>query len=251
MRELGFLLVAEQQRLSGMFVDRHKAFRRSVLPQAIQEFQAAVHSAPWRMGPRYRRALMSQAQEIAKSHVLPWLSMEQGEAEQEYRQVTRRYARMGNDFLRKLAEAGIPELGRMPHALDAEAGFQIRSRFAFLDLVEVASPASPLRWLADLVLGLAGAREVIERDAEEFLAHLLEINSTRVQSDILGRVQESRGRLEVEIRKLLHEVSRIAEQALAHARSAQIAGASAVESALARLDRLEHEIRESRPSSTG
>ncbi len=37
-------------------------------------------------------------------------------------------------------------------------------------------------------------------------------SGTRVQSDVLNRVQESRGKVETEIRKLLHEVSRIAEQ---------------------------------------
>src|SRR5208282_3275014 len=145
------------------------------------------------------------------------------------------------------AQAGIPELARMPHALDPETGFRIRSAFSFLDLVEVAQPASPLRWLADLMLGLVGAYAVIERDAREFLARLLESNTTRVQSDILNRVQESRSRLEVQIRKLLHEVSRIAEQALTRARTAQAAGASAVEAELARLNRLEREIRDVRP----
>lgn len=84
----------------------------------------------------------------------------------------------------------------------------------------------------------------MERDAQEFLARLLEINSTRVQSDILNRVQESRIR-EVEIRKLLHEVSRIAQQALTHARTAQAAGASAGHAARIRLDHLEREIRDS------
>jgi hypothetical protein len=44
--------------------------------------------------------------------------------------------------------------------------------------------------------------------------HLLEVNSSRVQNDALNRIQESRDRLEVEIRKLLHEISRIAEQAV-------------------------------------
>jgi hypothetical protein len=56
---------------------------------------------------------------------------------------------------------------------------------------------------------------------------------------LLNRVQESRNRLEVEIRKFLHEISRVAVEALAHAREARAAGAAAVESALARLDRLE------------
>ncbi len=201
------------------------------------------------MGPAYRRALTSLAQEIAKRHVLPWLSVEQKEAEREYTSVTRRFVQMGNDFLQKLAEGGITELGRMPHALDPETGFRASSRFSFLDLIEAAQPASPLRWIADIVLGFVGAQKAIQRDAAEFLEHLMETNSARVQSDILNRVQESRARLEVEIRKLLHEVTRIAEQALAHAKFAQTTGATFVQSELARLARLEQEIRDSRIAS--
>ena len=87
---------------------------------------------------------------------------------------------MGNEFLRKLAGAGIPELARMPHALDAETGFRVRSKFSFMDFIEVAQPASPLRWVADLLLGLVGARRLIQNDGFEFLDHLLETNSTRV-----------------------------------------------------------------------
>ena len=186
---------------------------------------------------------MSEAQEVARRHVLPWLQTEQVEAEKEYREVARRFVQAGNDFLKKLAEAGVREIARMPHALDPEAGFRIRSRFTFHDLIEIAQPASPLRWVADLILGLAQAHVVIDDDARQFLTRLLETNCTRVQSDILDRVQESRSRLEVEIRKLLHEIRRIAEQALRRSRAAQAEGAPAVEAARARLERLEHEIR--------
>jgi hypothetical protein len=49
--------------------------------------------------------------------------------------------------------------------------------------------------------------------------------------------------LEVEIRKLLHEIRRIAEQALTRARAARAEGASAVQAALVRLNGLEDEIR--------
>jgi biopolymer transport protein ExbB/TolQ len=112
-----------------------------------------------------------------------------------------------------------------------------------LDFVEVAQPASPLRWLADLILTLVGARGVIKSDARRFLTRLLEFNSTRVQSDILNRVQESRARLETEIRKLLHEVSRIAEQALARAKKVREEGAPAVEAELRRLASLEQKVR--------
>ena len=67
-------------------------------------------------------------------------------------------------------------------------------------------------------------------------------------SVIFNRVEESRSRLEFEIRRLLHEISRVAEQALTRARSARAAGTEAVRGALARLDEVESEIRDSRPT---
>ncbi len=242
MRELSFLFMAEQQRLSDLFVDRHKAFFACALPQASQEFQDAAQSVVVAFGPSYRRRVMKMAQDIAHRHVLPWLRPEQEDAEREYQRVALRFVEMGNDFLQKLASAGIPELARMPHALDPETGFRVRSTFTFLDFIEVAQPASPLRWLADVILPLVGGRNLIRKNGQEFLVRLLETNSTRVQSDILNRVQESRARLEVEIRKLLHEVSRIAEQALMRARMVKEEGEPAIEAELSRLDHLEHEV---------
>ena len=243
MRELGYLFMAEQHHLSDTLLHRHKAFLASLSPRANQEFDQALQAVSRGIGPAHRRRVMREAQEVARRHVLPWLQTEQVEAEKEYREVAHRFVQMGNDFLKKLAEAGIREIARLPHALDPEAGFRIRSRFTFHDLIEIAQPASPLRWMADLILSLVGAHGVIENDARQFLSHLLETNCTRVQSDILERVQESRSRLEVEIRKLLHEIRRIAEQALARARAARAEGASAVQAARAGLERLEHEIR--------
>jgi GTP-binding protein EngB required for normal cell division/polyhydroxyalkanoate synthesis regulator phasin len=243
MRELAYLFMAEQQHLSDMFVDRHKVFLARIMPQAGREFDVVLQSISWRLGPSYRRGTFREAQELARRHVVPWLKPEQEEAEKEYRRVALRFVEMANEFLQKLANAGIPELARMPHALDPESGFRARSEFTFLDFIEVAQPASPLRWLADLFLGLVGARKIIANDARRFLTRLLEFNSTRVQSDILNRVQESRGKLEAEIRKLLHEVTRIAEQALARARRVREEGAPAVQAALRRLDSLEQEVR--------
>jgi predicted GTPase len=241
MRELRFLFMAEQQHISDLFVDRHKAFLASVFPRAKKEFEQVILSLPYGLGPRYRRRMMKEAQEIAKRYVLPWLRPEQEEAERQYRQVSPRFVGMGNAFLKKLAEGGIPELARMPHALDPEIGFRVRSRFTFADFIQVAQPVSPLRWLADVFLSFIGALFFINNDGREFLVTLLEVNSTRVQSDILNRIQESHGQLEVEIRKLLHEVSRVAEQALVNARRIREEGAAAVEAARERLRTLERE----------
>jgi hypothetical protein len=48
--------------------------------------------------------------------------------------------------------------------------------------------------------------------------------------------------LEVEIRKLLHEINRIAEQALDRARKVKEEGLPAVQSAIERLNRLERDV---------
>jgi hypothetical protein len=130
----------------------------------------------------------------------------------------------------------------MPHAPDPEKGFRVRSTFIFEDFIGTAQPPSPLRWLADIILPLVGARKIITNEGREFLHHLLEINSARVQNDVLNRIQDSRGRLEAEIRNLLHEISRIAEQALDRARRVKEEGAPAVQSAIERLSRLERDV---------
>jgi predicted GTPase len=242
MRELNFLFMAEQQRISDLLVERHQRFFRSSWTESETEFNHELSAVNIGFGPHYRRRLMQLAQEVSRRKVTPWLRLEQEEGERQYRGVAIRFTEMGNSFLKKLADAGLNELTRMPHALDPEKGFRVRSRFTFLSFIEIAQPASPLRWLADVFLPFVGRRRVIVNHAREFLRHLLAVNCARVQNDILQRIQESRGHLEVEIRKLLHEISRIAEQALQRARKVKEEGAPAVQSALERLNRLERQV---------
>jgi hypothetical protein len=242
MRELGYLLMGEQHRLSDFFRGRRKAFLAAALPKATQEFEDFLHSAPRILGSAHRRYVMHEAQAISRRDVVPWLQTEQEEGERRYRAVGRRFAQMGNDFLTRLAETGVPELGRMLHVLDAEAGFRVRSEFRFREFIEIAQPSSPLRKFADVCLGFIGLCNWIDNDARWFLGWLFEVNSSRVQNDVLNRIEESRNRLEAEIRTLLHEVSRIAEQSLARAKHAKDEGATAVKAALWRLARLEKNI---------
>lgn len=244
MRELGFLFMAEQHRLSDLFVDRHNQFVRSAWAESEAEFHKMLESVRVAFGPTYRRRIMHIAQEISRRKVMPWLKPEQEEGERQYRAVAVRFVEMGNNFLRKLADAGLNELTRMPHALDPEKGFRIRSSFIFEDFIGTAKPPSPLRLLADVLLPLVGAKKVIANDSREFLRHLLEVNSSRVQNDVLNRIQGSRDRLEVEIRKLLHEISRVAEQALERARKVKEDGTPAVKSAIERLNRIEQDVSE-------
>lgn len=239
MRELGFLFMAEQHRISDLFGDRHKQFFSSAWAECEAEFDKDILSVPRGFGPHYRQCIMHLAQQISRRRILPWLKPEQEEGERQYKAVALRFVEMGNSFLKKLADSGLGELARMPHALDSEKGLRVRSKFIFEDFIGIAEPVSPLRWLADVFLLFAGAHKAIENEAREFLRHLLEVNSARVQNDVLNRIQESRERLEVEIRRLLHEVSRVAEQALDRARAVKEEGTPAVQSAIERLSRLE------------
>ncbi|MGC2161190.1 MAG: hypothetical protein WA634_04715, partial [Silvibacterium sp.] len=243
LRDVSYLFMAEEHHLSDMFLAQRKQFLATAGPKVDAEFERELKTLPRHYGPKFRRDAFHLAQVVAERHIRPWLEAEQAAAEQEYRKVDSRFVSIGNDFLKKLAESGVPEFMCMPNALDSNQGFRVRSRFTFEQLLHVALPSSPLRYLADVFLGIVQAYGVIEKQAWEFLAHLMEMNSTRVQSDVVNRVQESRGQLEVEIRKLLHEVTRVAERALERARAAKAEGAAAVDDALARLERAERALR--------
>jgi Dynamin family len=243
LRDVSYLFMAEEHHLSDMFLAQRKRFLASMMPKVGAEFGDELKALPRRYGPAFRRTAFHVAQEISERNLRPWLETEQAAAEQEYRRVAARFVNIGNDFLKKLAESGVPEFTRIPNALDSDRGFRVPSRFTFERSLHIALPASPLRYVADVFLGIVQAYSVIENEARAFLAHLMDMNSIRVQSDVINRVQESRGLLQVEIRKLLHDVTRIAEHALERARTAKSEGASAVQSALARLDSIEGSLR--------
>lgn len=242
--DLTYLFMAEQRRLSESFADRRKAFLRDTLPNAAAELRQGAARLPRSSGPAYRHATMALAQDIARLHLLPWLSAEQAHAETAFRRTAQRFIDIGNDFLSKLAASGISELADMPDALDADGSLRAKSHFYFNQMIRIAQPASPFRHLADLILGVVGSYGPIQRDADRFFEELLEVNSTRVQSDVNDRVTESRQKLESEIRILLREVRGAAQRALTHAREAHKQGKAAVEGILGRLSDFEQEARQ-------
>ena len=92
MRELGYLLMGEQHRLSDFFLDRRKSFLLAVMPKVTTEFEAFLRSAPRTLGSSHRRRATSKALEIAQREIVPWLRGEQEEGERQYREVDRRFA---------------------------------------------------------------------------------------------------------------------------------------------------------------
>ncbi len=237
MWDLGVLLSAEQQRLSAIFGERRNTFLKLAQANAQKELVRQLPSVPHRHnGPAFRRSLNHLAQEIACAQLIPWLASEAEFAGEEFRNTANRFVELANDFLHRLGETDVPGLEELPEDLVSDQGLTARSQFQFHVIERVAAPASPLLFLADLVLAAVGLRGMIVRDAREFLDQLFEVNSSRVQSDVDERVRGSRKKLEADIKDSLQDSSAIADRALRRARSAQSAGASGVQAALARLD---------------
>jgi hypothetical protein len=242
LNDLGFLFSGEQQRLSKMFGDRRDSFLKSVRATAHEELKSALASLPRTSGPRYRRSAMRAAQDIIRRHTMPWLEVEQQNAEKAYCQITKRFTELANDFLVSARNLGSADMAYLPQGLESEQDFRVRSEFRFYEYLELVSPASPVRYAADLILGILWAHRVIAAEAHEFLDRLLETNSERVRNDLENRVTESRRRLEAEIRALLRELSAVSERALARARTAHAAGTAAVAASLQELANIEVEL---------
>ncbi len=240
--DLGYLFSGEQHRLSKTFGDYRDVFLKSVRKVAHSELCQALKSLPRTGGPRYRRLAMQAAQDVARNQTMPWLEGEKARGEEAYRKIAKRFTDLTTDFLSKTRGTGASELAYLPKELDAEQAFRTDSDFKFYDFLVLANPASPVRYVADLALGAVRAHSVIDAEAQEFLDLLLETNSERVRNDLEERVAKSRHSLEAEIRAVLHELSAVAERALARARAAHAVGAPSVELSLKRLAGIEAEL---------
>jgi GTP-binding protein EngB required for normal cell division len=242
-RDLGVLLSAQQQRLSGVFGERRDAFLKQGQIRAHTNLTERLSAlARSQNGPAYRRNANHVAQEIAREQLAPWLEGEAEFAEEKFGKISKRFVELANELLHRLGEMDVPGLEELPDDLGREQSLGAQSHFYFHVMENVAAPASPLLLISDLVLGALGYRSVIDRDAQEFLDQLLEVNSSRVQSDVDDSVRENRKNLETEIKRVLREASTIADRALARARTVQAAGAPGIQGALVRLESIEREV---------
>jgi len=186
MRELNFLFMAEQQRISDLFVEA-----QAVFPFRWTESEANLVRSyrPYpRLWPHYRRRLMRLARRFVRKLCLG--------SNPSRKRASANIARGpsicgdGNSFLKKLAGAGLSELTRMPHALNPEKGLRVRPGSLSKTSSNCATPIAAALARRHLFAICCG-RKLITNDAREFLRHLLEVNSSRVQNDVLNRIQKA------------------------------------------------------------
>ncbi len=112
--------------------------------------------------------------------------------------------------------------------------------FVFNDFHNIASPAGfvpLLQWAADAILPRSLTLKSMERNANQFLKKLMEVNAVRVENSLKQQLQDSRLRMESEIRYTLREALKAAERGMENARKMRDEGKEAVEAEVQRLQR--------------
>jgi predicted GTPase len=240
--DLAPLLAAEARRLADECARRKDAFLADLRPRAQRELAEGMRADRLR-GASLRVSAMRQAQLLARREVSAWLVGEQLWAEAAYRDTTARFVNLTRAFVARLLTVEPP--ANADDVIDVDEGFTERSRFYFHEYETGVAPASPLRVLGDALRGLFGLRRGIERNALTFVAFLLELNATRVESDINDRVAESRRRLESQVGELLRRLAATARVALDEASRVRADGQAVIDAELRRLSELQLELERS------
>ncbi len=248
-QDLGYLFLAEQDKLSAAFEQRRKAFLARVMPEARYQLDKAISRLAREGTKSLRKEAPAIAREIARRTLEAWLPEVEPAAETMYSRATDRFVELSNEFFGRLTGSDDAYALNPPRPLESEMGFRVPRRFFFSELFELA-PGEALAWISDLARDKEHAITAAQHDAGEYLSKILEHNSTRVLNDLDERVLESRRRLESEIRERLHEVCDSAARALERARARRSAGAEAVSAERARLDDLRRKVEALLPDPT-
>lgn len=236
LEELAPRLTAVQERLARTFVEARDAFFRRARPEAGAALRARLDGLRAAAGAHRTRAVEA-AIDVARACLERWRHEQEPEVERLYREGMERFAELLGEVHARTA--GVPELARLPRP-ELATGITARSRLFYTEML-AAAPASAGARLLDALRPPRVRRRAIEGHATTYLERLLEVNSARVRNDFQERVQESRRRLEDELRRGLQDVAAAAERAVEQARRARAAGAAAVRIRLQTLARLRAE----------
>ncbi|HEU4384411.1 MAG TPA: dynamin family protein [Anaeromyxobacteraceae bacterium] len=234
LQDLSVLLVAEEARTSRELRDSHAAHFPGAQAAARGELEQALRRIERRGA--MRREGFRLAQQIARRVWEAWRAETEPVAEETYRRVTGRFVEHANEFLARLARSGEPGSESLPRSLGPEAGFRVRSRFYYTEVL--ARTFAPLQSLADRLRTRERAVRSVLRQVGAYLDELVEANTSRISNDLVERVAESRALLESDIRASLRQVSTVAERALARARAQRAEGETSVREELQRLESL-------------
>jgi predicted GTPase len=234
--ELGALLGVEQQRVSLSFGVREEEFLATAVPTGIRAVHERLTAATPPQARLRRRESLEVANETARGLLDPWLLASEREADRAYRDAVGRFANLARGLLDRVAAAAGLTPGELGLEADDGEQFFARRGFHFTDLLHRHQPATPWTWMIDALAPRSLERKRALAAAERYVVDLLRVNAARVRGDLDERLRNSRHRLEVHLRIMLHEGREAAAWALERARIAQAGGQAAVERELHAVD---------------
>ncbi len=239
LNDLGYLFLAEQERLGRIFTEKKDAFLSAALPQCRKEFaeRLATLRAP-RM--RLREQAVEAALQIGRVWLDRFLNEVGPEAERLYVEATRRFVDLANGFVQRLA-ASDGALSSLPPLFPPESAFRRKSGLFYTSLMSLTG-RTVLTFLSDLLLSRRARLRDIEQDVGAYLERVLTANANRIASDLDDRVLESRRKLQSELAANLRSVLTTAEDALARARDMRARGEQAVADEAARILSLQQSL---------
>jgi hypothetical protein len=233
--ELGALLGMHQQQVSLSFSEREEAFLATAIPTGVRTVRQRLAAAAPPDTRLRRRDSLQVANDAARELLQPWLLASEREADQAYRQAIGRFVDWAGVLLDRVAVAA--GLNRAELVVeDDDEQLTAKRGFFFTDLLQRHMPATPWVWIVDALAPEPLQRKRALAAAERYIGDLLRVNAARVRGDLDDRLYDSRHRLEVRLRLLLHEGRQATIRALERARAAQVAGQSSVNLELAAVN---------------
>lgn len=234
--DLRFLFDAVEMDLGKEFEQRRVQFVAGALPELQTELTDWLgKSTSARRSPRTQA--LEEAHGLVIRAIEAWLRRIEPEAGALYQKATDRLIQLANDYLSRVAhDAGDLDANDLP----PELGFRARRQFYFTSLMHVTG-SSPLTWLVDRFAPKTARQRHAAGAAADYMRHLLDANSHRVENDLKDRALESRRWLEGQIRNRLAAALRSAERAVTVAAEKQYQSETEVCDRLARLQALRDE----------
>ncbi len=239
LRDLRFLFdVVEIELASGFDQQRTNFVRRSTseLQTVLRQW---IRQNVRLRGGRLRRGAFDQAGQLARQSVTNWLTELEPAVVAQYEKAIDRFVHIGNEYIARVTADAGTAVGRLEIA---DIGSYDRPHFYFANLMHLTA-GNPWTWALDHVGSRAASERSIVTRSSEYLAHLVESNSHRVENDFRERTANSRRELERTIRARLNEALASAERALTLATEAQRMATDQVSDRLARLSTIRAEMR--------
>lgn len=241
--DLAALLTEEERRLAAGLRAREDAFVAVAVPEADRMLCSRLAE-----GEATPAGAVDAAHAVLHALLDRWRAEEQPAAARMFAEGMRRFRELAEEAVRRLVAAGGLDPVLAPHLLSTE-GPRLRapSRLFYTHLMAESAPG-PIRAVGLRLLPPPWRRRAVARHVRRYLERLVRTNASRITSDLIDQVSESRRALEAELRRELREIHDAASRALERARLELAGDGSAARAELRRLDELAAMVRALAPA---